>query len=547
MAIVIESVSTAAYTTGIPLGISKPTGLAVGELMVAHLAQAIGGSTNCDDWDTPSGWTSLITTANSVNSNSSAGIHVFYKIADSGDVATSEFFFTPEVTAGGLAGAIYRISGANTTGISAVSGTASNTTSPIFSNSVTPSDANSLLLFLLSNSDAGNTVGSVTGYSIGTDNPTWTEQYDIVGDLSGDDRGIMSGASAIRSQATATGNSTCAITNFSQNSCGVMVVIPRLVSAPTLATSAVSSIDLTTATGNGEVSSSGEATITERGFVWNTSTAPTILNLKSTVAGTTGVFSGPITGLSINTLYYLRAYATNSVGTSYGNEVTFTTLPAEDNQIIKDIDGVEGETYAISVNVGGSAGTVTVKLGTTGTSQVINAGAGVTVVQGTYSGLSGLIFEASATFNGYIDDVMWVLVLGDATIDWDLDSLTNVYPINSSVVFKRVEDKEFDRFRIYRYLDIQFKDLNAYVTVLLKKEANEDLTNSTKPFLVSNVSGETLPFINKRVSTLLKGQAMRVGLSNNNLSETFSVCQFVLKGVEQPRKLFDKSKIISVQ
>ncbi|MCO1498238.1 hypothetical protein, partial [Limosilactobacillus reuteri] len=80
---------------------------------------------------------------------------------------------------------------------------------------------------------------------------------------------------------------------------------------------------------------------------------------------------------------------------------------------------------------------------------------------------------ASSDFDGYIDDVMWVLVLGDSTIDWSLDSLTNVYPINSSVVFKRIQDKEFDKFRVYRYLDIQFKDYDAYVTVLLKKEANE--------------------------------------------------------------------------
>lgn len=316
--------------------------------------------------------------------------------------------------------------------------------------------------------------------------------------------------------------------------------------APTVTTQAVSSIDLTTATGNGNVTDDGSATIIERGIVWDTSPTPTTSNFKSSISGTTGAFTAPVGALTPNTMYYVRAFATNSIGTSYGSEVTFTTLAVVANQVIKDISGVEGETYAVSVYVGGTTGTVTVQLGTTGTSQVINAGAGVTVFQGTYGGLSGLIFTSSATFNGYIDNVMWVLVLGDATIDWNLDTLTNVYPINSSVTFKRVEDKEFDRFRIYRYLDIQFKDLNAYVTVLLKKEANEDLTNSSKEFLVSNVSGETLPFINKRVSMLLKGQAMRVRFSNNKLNETFTVCQFVFKGMEQPRNLFDKSKIISV-
>lgn len=311
-------------------------------------------------------------------------------------------------------------------------------------------------------------------------------------------------------------------------------------------TQAVSDIGTTTATGNGTVVSDGGATITERGVVYNTSASPTTANFKITVSGTTGAFTVPMTGLTSGVLYYVRAYAINASGTFYGADVSFTTNIAEPNQLIKDIFGVSGETYAVSANIGGTTGTVTIKLGSTGASTVVNAGAGVTVLQGVCGGLNGLIFESSATFDGYIDDVMWVLVLGNATIDWTLDNFTNVYPINASVTFRRLENKEFDRFRIYRYLDVQFKDLNAYVTVLLKKEANEDLVDSSKQFLVSNTSGETLPFINKRISMLQKGQAMRIGISNNRLNETFTICQFVLKGMEQTRKLFDKSKIISI-
>jgi hypothetical protein len=82
--------------------------------------------------------------------------------------------------------------------------------------------------------------------------------------------------------------------------------------------------------------------------------------------------------------------------------------------------------------------------------------------------------------------------------------------------------------------------------VLLKKEANEDASDSSKQFLVSNVSGETLPFINKKISMLTKNYGMRVGLSNNRLDETFTVCQFVISGTEQMKKTFASSKIISV-
>ncbi len=97
--------------------------------------------------------------------------------------------------------------------------------------------------------------------------------------------------------------------------------------APTLTTSAVSSITSTTATGGGTIVSNGGSTITVSGIVWSTSPNPTTaLSTKTTDGWATG---GPwvsnMTGLTANTLYYVRAYATNGVGTSYGAPVTFTT------------------------------------------------------------------------------------------------------------------------------------------------------------------------------------------------------------------------------
>ncbi|NTW31247.1 MAG: hypothetical protein HGB12_01205 [Bacteroidetes bacterium] len=95
--------------------------------------------------------------------------------------------------------------------------------------------------------------------------------------------------------------------------------------APTLTTQAVSNIAIATATGNGTVTSDGNATITERGVCWNTLTTPTTANSKAISTGTTGTFTSSMTGLVMSTLYYVRAYAINFVGTSYGNEVTFTS------------------------------------------------------------------------------------------------------------------------------------------------------------------------------------------------------------------------------
>jgi hypothetical protein len=94
--------------------------------------------------------------------------------------------------------------------------------------------------------------------------------------------------------------------------------------APTVTTSSVTSITPTSATGAGSVDSDGGSTITERGFCWHTSPNPTTSNSKVTAAGTTGSYNAGLTGLSNNTVYYMRAYAINSVGTAYGSQLTFT-------------------------------------------------------------------------------------------------------------------------------------------------------------------------------------------------------------------------------
>jgi hypothetical protein len=99
--------------------------------------------------------------------------------------------------------------------------------------------------------------------------------------------------------------------------------------APTLTTTAVTSITQTTASGGGNISSDGGGAITYCGICWSISTGPTVaLATKTTQTGTTGAFTSSITGLTAGTVYYARAYATNSAGTAYGNEVSFTSSSA---------------------------------------------------------------------------------------------------------------------------------------------------------------------------------------------------------------------------
>jgi hypothetical protein len=106
-----------------------------------------------------------------------------------------------------------------------------------------------------------------------------------------------------------------------------IATLPTPTYPPTVSTCAMTAIGQTTATGNGLVSSDGGSVVTARGSAWNTAPTPTIADSHTVDGSGTGTFVSSLTGLVANTTYYIRAYATNANGTSYGNEVNFMTLP----------------------------------------------------------------------------------------------------------------------------------------------------------------------------------------------------------------------------
>ena len=97
--------------------------------------------------------------------------------------------------------------------------------------------------------------------------------------------------------------------------------------APTVTTTAISSITGVSAASGCNVTSTGGASVTERGIVYSTAANPTIADSKITDASNgAGAYTASLTGLANGTTYYVRAYAINSIGTSYGSQVSFTTL-----------------------------------------------------------------------------------------------------------------------------------------------------------------------------------------------------------------------------
>lgn len=128
--------------------------------------------------------------------------------------------------------------------------------------------------------------------------------------------------------------------------------------APMVGTSIISAITATTASGGGDVITDGGSDVIERGVCWSISQNPTVVD-SHTVDGTgLGIFVSSITGLSANTTYYVKAYATNSVGTSYGNEVSFATnptLPTVSTASISNITITSAESGGNVTADGGSA------------------------------------------------------------------------------------------------------------------------------------------------------------------------------------------------
>lgn len=99
-------------------------------------------------------------------------------------------------------------------------------------------------------------------------------------------------------------------------------------SLPVVITSSVGNITLTSGSSGGNVTDDGGDYVSSRGVCWSVSQSPTTSNAHTVDGTSIGAFTSQITGLNAGTTYYVRAYATNSLGTSYGNEISFNTTPA---------------------------------------------------------------------------------------------------------------------------------------------------------------------------------------------------------------------------
>jgi len=127
---------------------------------------------------------------------------------------------------------------------------------------------------------------------------------------------------------------------------------------PIITTTVITNIGGGSATSGGNVTSDGGAAVTAYGVCWSTTTGPTVALTTKTVDGTgTGVFASSIAGLNPGTTYYVRAYATNIAGTSYGSEISFTTIAATAPVLTTDpVTGASGTVATSGGNVTSDGG-----------------------------------------------------------------------------------------------------------------------------------------------------------------------------------------------
>ncbi len=186
--------------------------------------------------------------------------------------------------------------------------------------------------------------------------------------------------------------------------------------APTVTTAAVFTFGATSAELGGAVTSDGGASVSDRGVVWSTSPTPTVLSNKVQIGSGAGIFSQNVTSLPAGTRIYVRAYAINAKGTSYGNEVDFytktnvTSITREASTPTSAASVAYEVIFANSVTGLDAADFTLISSGVTGASigsisgsgttyvVTVNAGSGNGMIRLDFTSLSGVTPNADAAF-----------------------------------------------------------------------------------------------------------------------------------------------------
>ena len=177
-----------------------------------------------------------------------------------------------------------------------------------------------------------------------------------------------------------------------------------------LTTNTISSIANTSAISGGNITATTDDVVIARGVVWSTTSSPTIdLSTKTVDGSGSGTFTSSITGLAVGTTYYVRAYATNSNGTDYGPQQSFTSLKAPTVAATSAATSITYYTALMGASITSDNGVAITARGfvyataaTTTTPSLTNSVTSVSGTTGSYTGtITGLIPNTTYYVSSY--------------------------------------------------------------------------------------------------------------------------------------------------
>ena len=171
---------------------------------------------------------------------------------------------------------------------------------------------------------------------------------------------------------------------------------------PTVRTTPVSIITGVNATSGGTITDEGSSSIIIRGVCWSTDVNPTIADNKTIDGRGIGSFSSNLTGLNVDVVYYIRAYAANSVGTGYGRVVSFISFGQSPTATTSSVANIEATTATLIGNVVANnlSTVVTLEYGTT-----TSYGTTVTAAQSPLTGVT--TFSVNADIAGLTEATIY--------------------------------------------------------------------------------------------------------------------------------------------
>ncbi len=254
-----------------------------------------------------------------------------------------------------------------------------------------------------------------------------------------------------------------AVGRDSENKRGVLLHFSNVpVTPPALSTTAVSGITTTTASSGGTIFSDGGTPVTARGVCWSASPNPAVGGSCTSDGTGTGTFTSSITGLTPSATYHVRAYATNSAGTGYGNDVTFSTLPASSLPTLSTmaVSGITTTTASSGGTIFSDGGTPVTARGVCWSTSPNPAVGGSCTIDGTGTGtftssITGLTPSATYHVRAYATNSAGTGYGNDLTFA-TLFTLTPFLPTLAATTISRTDTTDIETRTLWTSVNLPF-------------------------------------------------------------------------------------------